>query len=215
MSIGVKICGIRDREALQAAMESGASYVGFVFYPSSKRYIRPEEAATLVAEVPRSIKRVGLFVDPDDDTLRNALQHVPLDLLQLHGKETPGRIAKLRSLLNLPVMKAIALAGPEDLQPVAAYEEIADRLLFDTRIGESFGGSGQSFDWKIMQTRNFKKPWMLAGGLNVGNLAEAVQVTGARIVDVSSGVEDVPGQKSPAKIREFIALAKTLSVGML
>lgn len=211
MSIEVKICGIKDAQALQAAVESGARYVGFVFHPTSPRYIKPEEAAALVAQLPRTVKRVGLFVDPDDDRLRLALQYMPVDILQLHGKETPGRVAKLRAQLSLPVMKAIPVATAEDLQGIEAYEETADRLLFDTRIGDSSGGSGQSFDWKLLQGRNFKKPWMLAGGLKAGNLAEAVQVTGAKAVDVSSGVEDAPGQKSPAKIREFITLAKGLS----
>jgi phosphoribosylanthranilate isomerase len=156
--------------------------------------------------------RVGLFVDVGDEELRAVLRDVALDLIQLHGNETPHRAAAIRAMTGLPVMKVLRIAAAADLQPLAEFESVAERILFDTRLGEEpTGGTGKSFDWKLLQGVNFTKPWMLAGGLRAANLAEAVQVTGARIVDVSSGVEDPSGHKDPAKIREFIALAKNLA----
>ena len=211
MSIEVKICGLRDAASVTAAVDTGAHYVGFVFHRSSTRFIAPEEARILAALVPPSVMRTGLFVDVTDKELREVLREVPLDLLQLHGNETPARVKALRAMTGLPVMKALRIATAEHLAPLADFEAVADRLLFDTRIGEEpTGGTGKSFDWTLLKGHQITKPWMLAGGLKVSNLAEAVRITGAHIVDVSSGVEDAEGRKDPAKIREFIALASRL-----
>lgn len=211
MTVEVKICGLRDASGVKAAVDSGARYVGFVFHKPSTRFISPSSAAALMEVVPPSVIRVGLFVDVGDNELRMALQDVALDLIQLHGNETPQRVAVIRAMTGLPVMKALRIATAEDLKPVADFEAVADRLLFDTRIGEEpTGGTGRTFDWNLLRGRCFTKPWMLAGGLKASNLAEAVRVTGAKTVDVSSGVEEAEGHKDPAKIREFIALADSI-----
>jgi phosphoribosylanthranilate isomerase len=210
MSVAVKICGLLDETAVRAAVDAGAAMVGFVFHSGSRHLITPEIATKLAALVPSHIQRVGLFVDADDATLRAILKIVPLDLLQLHGDESPERVGAIRALTGKPVMAAIRLAAPEHLVPVAAYEKVADRLLFDSRVGnQPSGGTGKSFDWSLLRGRSFSKPWMLAGGLNAGNIVEAVRMTGATTIDVSSGVE-TGGHKDPAKIRELIAIAQRL-----
>jgi phosphoribosylanthranilate isomerase len=211
VSVSVKICGLRNPDSVRAATEGGASFAGFVFHPPSPRAITAAQAAALSEGVPATVKKVGLFVDPADDDLAAVLDAFNPDLLQLHGDEPPQRVAQIRAMTGLPVMKAVRIAGSEDFRLVPDYEAAADLLLFDAKTGPlSTGGTGTSFDWSLLQDRNFTKPWMLAGGLNAGNLAEAVAATGARIVDVSSGVEDAPGRKNPAKIRAFLALAATL-----
>jgi phosphoribosylanthranilate isomerase len=211
MAVEVKICGLRDEAGVKATVDSGARYAGLVFHKPSTRFIAPENAASLLALIPSSVMRVGLFVDTGDEYLRAVLRDVELDMLQLHGNETPHRVAAIRAMTGLPVMKALRIATAADLKPVPDFEAVSDRLLFDTRIGdEPTGGTGKSFDWNLMKGVQFTKPWMLAGGLNQSNLAEAVRVTGAKTVDISSGVENVEGHKDPAKIREFIALAGTL-----
>jgi len=205
----VKICGLKDPAALSAAIENGADFVGFVFYPPSSRFIDIEVAAELVKYVPTTIKIVGLFVNADDRLLRQVLDHVPLAMIQLHGQETPQRVVEIKNRFGLPVMKAIAVAGHEDLELVSAYEEVSDWLLFDTKTREH-GGSGQTFDWTILQGRSFQKPWMLAGGLRRDNITEALSILRPDAVDVSSGVEREKGVKDPEKIREFLKLIRKL-----
>lgn len=208
MTVAVKICGIAEDAGLRAAIEGGAGFVGFVFYPPSKNAIKPDDARRLAKLVPPHVKKVGLFVDAGDDELRAVTNAVPLDLLQLHGQETPARVAAIKALSGLPVMKALRMQTPGHLDAIPAYEAVADRLLFDSRIGTE--PSGGPINWALLKGRRFTKPWMLAGGLTTDNLAEAVRVSGASIVDVSSGVEDTSGRKSPDKIRAFIALARSL-----
>lgn len=211
MSVEVKICGLRDEKGVKAAVDSGARYAGFVFRARSTRYVKPEDAAALVALIPPAVTRVGLFVDANDEEMRAVLRDVALDLIQLHGNETPHRVAAIRAITGLPVMKALRIATADDLKPLAAFEAVADRMLFDTRIGEEpTGGTGKTFDWNLLSSLRFTKPWMLAGGLRADNLAEAVRVTGAKALDVSSGVEDASGYKDPVKIAEFIGLARGL-----
>ncbi len=208
MSIDVKICGINDEAGLKAAVDNGARYTGFVFYPPSRNAIRPEDAARLAALVSPSVTKTGLFVDATDDELRAVLDKIPLDLIQLHGEETPARVAEIRAMTGRPVMIAIRLMSPEALQNIPPFEEVADRLLFDSRAGAE--KSGGPIDWSLLSGRTFKKPWLLAGGINAGNVAEAVKISGATGIDVSSGVEDRPGHKSPDKIRELLDIAKRL-----
>jgi phosphoribosylanthranilate isomerase len=208
MTIEVKICGLRDQASLNAAIEGGAAFVGFVFYAKSKNAITLDDARQLAALVPAHIVKTGMFVDADDNELQAVTKAVPLDLLQLHGNETPGRIAEIRALTGLPAMKALRLTKPEHLRAIPTYEAVADRLLFDSRIGNE--PSGGPIDWNLLKGRVFKKVWLLAGGLNAKNLAEAVRASGATAVDVSSGVEDASGHKSPDKIREFLAVAAQL-----
>ncbi len=213
MSVEVKICGITDEAGLHAAIEGGARYVGFVFHPPSPRALSAEAARKLAALVPASVTAVGLFVDPDERELHALLKTVPLGMIQLHGKESPTRVMSVRAITGLPVMKAIGIAAESDLAQIAAYESVADRLLFDAKPSaeaKSPGGNAESFNWALMKGHVFKKPWMLAGGLTAQNLAEAITQSGTRAVDVSSGVEDRPGHKDPAKIAEFLAEAGRL-----
>ncbi|HEX4504398.1 MAG TPA: phosphoribosylanthranilate isomerase [Alphaproteobacteria bacterium] len=214
MPIDVKICGIRTPEALHAATGAGARAVGFVFYPPSPRALTPDIAADLSRMLPTGVRAVGLFVDAGDGEIGAVTQRVPLDLLQLHGDETPRRVAEIRGRFGLPVMKAIRVATAVDLAPLPDYEAVADWILFDAKPPKNVtslpGGTGIAFDWQLLKQVNVKKPWMLSGGLNAGNLGEAVSLTGAKMVDVSSGVEDRPGVKSVERIREFLGAAARL-----
>jgi phosphoribosylanthranilate isomerase len=211
VSPDVKICGITDEKALQAAIDSGASYAGFVFYPPSPRALDVKKAAALAAKVPAHVMTVGLLVDPTDDDVLNVTRGVSLGMLQLHGKETPARVAEIRNRAGLPVMKAIGIGSDKDFAPVKEYEAVADMLLFDAKPSKSAalpGGNAESFDWSLLKGREFSRPWLLAGGINADNLADAVRTSGARGVDVSSGVEDRPGHKNPDKIRALLAAAR-------
>ena len=211
MSIAVKICGITDFEALEAAIEGGADMVGFVFHPKSPRAITPEDAAELAQILPDDIAAVGLFVDADNGWLDTVLTHVRLDLIQCHGQETPERVEAIRLEYGTPVMKAIGVAEAGDLDAAAAYLPVADRLLFDARPPRDAtrpGGNAVSFDWALLAGKSWPLPWMLAGGLTPANVAEAIRISGATSVDVSSGVESAPGRKDPALIAAFIKAAK-------
>jgi phosphoribosylanthranilate isomerase len=214
MSIAAKICGISSEAAVAAAVEGGAAYVGFVFYPPSPRAIDVERAARLCAGVPAGIRRVGLFVDADDVAIAAVLDRAPLDLLQFHGHETPERVATAKARFGLPVMKAVAVAGPDDVEAASRYEDEADLLLFDAkpprRPDALPGGNGLAFDWQLIAGRKWRLPWMLSGGLTAELLPDAVRISGAQAVDVSSGVERRPGDKDPEKIREFLAVARKL-----
>ncbi len=213
MSIEVKICGVNAPAALAATVEGGAAYVGLNFYPPSPRSVTPDQAAALTAAAPPRLCRVGLFVDVEDETIAKTLAAVGLDMLQLHGGESPARVAEIRARFGLPVMKAIKIAGPEDVAAAEAYLRVADRLLFDAKppqemTGALPGGNALAFDWQLLAGKTWPIPWMLSGGLEPANVAEAVRISGARAVDVSSGVEDRPGLKNPDKIRAFLTAAK-------
>ena len=215
MSVEVKICGLSTPESLRAAVGGGAAYVGFNFFAPSPRAVTPAEAAALTPLVPDGVIKTGLFVDPEDDDIAAVLAVAKLDLLQLHGTETPDRLAALRQRFGIPIMKVVKLRHPDDLTTVADYFEVADRLLFDAKapedmIGALPGGNAVSFDWGMLAGRQWPLPWMLAGGLTTENLGEAVKVTAAATVDVSSGVETAPGVKDPVKIAAFLAAAKAL-----
>lgn len=205
----VKICGVRDAATLRAAAEAGAAFVGFVFFPRSPRHLGWDEAAALAAAAPAGLTRVGLTVDPDDATL-DRLAALPLDMVQLHGRETPARVSEARARLGKPVMKAVGVAGPEDVARLAAYEAVADRVLCDAKPPKDAplpGGTGLAFDWRLLAGRRWSRPWMLAGGLTAETVAEAVRLTGAEAVDVSSGVERAPGEKDPGLIAAFCRAA--------
>ena len=214
MSIAAKICGLSSEAAVAAAAAGGAAYVGFVFYPPSPRAVSPERAARLCAVVPAGVRRVGSFVDADDAAIAAVLDVAPLDILQFHGHESPGRVAAAKARFGRRVMKAIAIAGPEDVLAASSYEAAADLLLFDAkpprRADALPGGNGLAFDWHLIANREWRLPWMLSGGLTAALLPEAVRISGATAVDVSSGVERRPGDKDPAKIREFLAIARGL-----
>ena len=207
----VKICGITRPADLSAVAEAGARYAGFVFFPRSPRNLSVGDAAALAAEAPPGVARVGLFVSPEDAALDAVLDRVPLDIIQLHGSETPARVAEVKARTGLPVMKAVGISVPSDLDALWDYGLVADLLLVDAKAPPDAalpGGNGLSFDWRLLAGRRLLKPWMLAGGLTPANVAEAVRLTGASVVDVSSGVEAAPGQKDPALIRDFVMAAQ-------
>jgi phosphoribosylanthranilate isomerase len=219
MPMAAKICGLKDPAAITAAVAGGASYVGLNFYPPSPRAVTPAQARELAALIPPAVKKVGVFVDPDDALLGAVLAQVPLDLLQLHGGESPQRVAQIAAQVTAPadlgILKAIKVAKRADLQAAATYEEIADMLLFDAKAPTDMadalpGGNGLMFDWNLLTGRKWRRPWMLSGGLDAGNVAQAVRISGARIVDVSSGVESAPGVKDPAAIKAFLDAVKAL-----
>jgi phosphoribosylanthranilate isomerase len=204
----VKICGLRDAAMIDAAVQAGAAYVGLVFFEKSPRNVSLAQAAALAAGVPAGIAKVALVVDADDAQLDALLAKVPVDMLQLHGSESPARVAEVKARYRLPVMKAVGVAGPDDLAALDAYAQIADQLLVDAKPPKDAdlpGGNGLAFDWRLIAGRRWPVPWMLAGGLTPANVAEAVALTGARQVDVSSGVESAPGVKDAALIAAFCA----------
>lgn len=210
-STAVKICGLSDPASVEAAVQAGARYTGFVFFPKSPRNVTPELAAQLAADVPVGIGRVGLFVNPDDTQLQSVLSSVPLDFIQLHGHETPARVAEVKSLTGLPVMKAVGVATTADLDQLWDYGLAADMLLVDAKPAPDAalpGGNGLAFDWRLLVGRRWLKPWLLAGGLTPANVADAIRLTGAPGVDVSSGVESAPGIKDHDLIRAFVAAAR-------
>lgn len=211
MSVEAKICGLSTPETVEAAVRFGARFVGFVTFPKSPRHISTETMRALGALVPKSVTRVGLFVDPDDALLDEKLATGALDLLQLHGGETPERMAAIRRRTGKPVMKAIKVGAASDVERgIASYAGVADRLMFDAAEGTLPGGNAKAFDWSFLVGRTVPVPWLLAGGLTPGNVAEAVRMTGAPAVDVSSGVEESRGVKSIALIRAFLDTVKAL-----
>lgn len=210
MRAAAKICGLTRPADVAAAAQAGARYGGFVFFARSPRHLSPQQAAALARSVPDGLARVGLFVNPDDAALDATLAVVPLDIVQLHGSETPARVREIKLRTGLPVMKAVGIAGPADLDALWDYGLVADMLLVDAKPPKDAvlpGGNGLAFDWTLLAGRKFLKPWMLAGGLTPHNVAEAIRLTGAPAVDVSSGVESAQGVKDAALIRAFVRAA--------
>ena len=215
MALEVKICGISTPESAAAVSKAGARLAGLNFYPRSPRSMTPEQAARVAAALAPGVAKVGLFVDPEDDLIETVMKSVPLDMLQLHGEETPERVAALKARFERPVMKVLKIARKEDLKQVAAYAGVADRFLFDARPPKDRkdalpGGNAVALDWRILAGQRFPKPWMLAGGLKPENLKQAVEISGAKAVDTASGVESAPGVKDPERIRAFMEVARSL-----
>ncbi len=215
MSVLAKICGITDESAMRAAVINGANFVGLVFYPPSPRSLDAMSASRLVSLVPPSITKVGLFVNPINNQLNSVLNDVSLDLIQLHGEETPERCNEIRKIFGLPVMKVIKVSNIYDIEGVSDYYEAVDWLMFDAKAPDSMdnalpGGNALKFDWNLLAGRNWPLPWMLAGGLNAENVGTAVAESGAMIVDVSSGVESSPGEKDPLEIERFMQAVLSL-----
>jgi phosphoribosylanthranilate isomerase len=213
MSLLVKICGLSTPDALDVALESGADFVGFVFFPPSPRHLGFQAARKLAGQVRGRAQKVALSVDADDAWLEASIAALKPDLLQLHGKEPPARVAAIRKKFGLPVMKAIAVEEKADLAAIAAYAGIADRLIFDARPPRAAtrpGGLGKSFDWRLLENLDTGAPFMLSGGLDAGNVAAALRITRAPGVDVSSGVEAAPGVKDADKIRAFVRAARSV-----
>ncbi len=211
MSVLVKICGLNSPEAATAA--ASADFAGFVFYPPSPRHLTLERAIAVAAALPKTVKRVALVVDGDDAMLDSLLAAFKLDMLQLHGKESPERVETLRRRYALPVMKAIAVSSAADVARAREYEPVVDWILFDSRPpatpGALPGGNAQAFDWRMVAGQRFSRPWMVSGGLTPENVGRAVAESGAPAVDVSSGVERRPGEKDPERIRAFLAAARS------
>jgi phosphoribosylanthranilate isomerase len=207
----VKICGLQTREAVEAALEGGTTHLGFVFFPNSPRAVSVGEAAALAAPARRRALITALLVDPDSDLVAEVAAGLEPDLFQLHGRETPERVAAVRATYGRPVIKALGVRQGADLDAAAAYEDAADHLMLDAKPPEDAdrpGGHGGAFDWSLLAGRTFRRPWFLAGGLTGENVAEAIAATGAPGVDVSSGVERAPGVKDPALIAAFIRAAR-------
>jgi len=209
MSVAVKFCGLTRPEDIAAAHDAGARYVGFVHFSRSPRHLEIAPMAALAVEVPAGLAKVLLSVDADNATLDAITTRVPLDMLQLHGRESPERVAEIKARYGLPVMKAIGVAEAGDLAAIDAYALVADQLLIDAKPPKGAalpGGNGLAFDWRLLADRKYwTRPWMLAGGLTPDNVAEAVRLTGAKQVDVSSGVESAPGVKDAALMKRFAA----------
>ena len=206
-SIRVKICGLSTPEAIDAAASAGAAYVGFVFFEKSPRNVTFQDAEGLAIQTPEGLAKVALTVNADDAFLDELTEKVPLDMLQLHGNETPQRVSEIRARYGLPVMKAVGVADADDLPNLDVYSKVADQILVDTKPPKGAdrpGGNGASFDWSLIAGRRWSVPWMLAGGLTAENAMDAVRATGARQLDLSSAVESAPGVKDPALIRKFL-----------
>ena len=209
MTASVKICGLKTTETVVAAVEGGAAFIGLNFYPPSPRSVTPEVAAQISAGVPATVSKVALVVDADDATIDRIAEALAPDIVQLHGRETPERVREIKARTGRTVMKVLSIATSEDIARARAYEAVADILMFDAKPppGGLPGGNGLSFDWQLLKKSRWSLPWFLAGGLTSANVGEAIRATGATRVDVSSGVEDALGEKSPEKIRQFLAAA--------
>jgi phosphoribosylanthranilate isomerase len=209
--IRVKICGVKRPEDVQAVAAAGGAYIGLNFFPKSPRYVTLEQARLLALDAPLGLCKVALTVDADDATLDAIVEAMPLDMLQLHGKEPPERVAEVRARYGLPVMKAVGVADEGDLAAVFDFSLAADQLLIDAKPPKTAplpGGNGLSFDWRLVAQRRWLRPWMLAGGLTAANVAEAIRLTNARQVDLASGVESAPGVKDAGMIQAFVKAAK-------
>ncbi len=208
--VRVKICGLRTVTDVAAVAAAGAAYAGFVFFAKSPRHLTVEAARELALAAPEGLAKVALVVDAEDAVLDAIVEGVPLDMLQLHGHESPDRVAAVRARYGLPVMKAVGVADEGDLAALFDYTTVADQILVDAKPPKGAdlpGGNGLSFDWRLVAQRRWLRPWMLAGGLTAENVAEAVRLTNARQVDVSSGVERAPGVKDAARIEAFVRAA--------
>lgn len=212
MPLQIKICGIRSKETIDVCAACGVDYLGFNFVPASPRFITPSEAGALAAHVPTSIKKVAVTADFNDEQLGAILKDFPADYLQLHGSESPTRVAAIKQTFGKPVIKSFSVGEDADLEEVTIYESVADMFLFDARppAGAAIsGGNAVSFDWTLMRKAKVMRPWFLAGGLNEENISTALADSGAAYVDVASGVEKTRGVKDAALIRAFVSAART------
>ena len=209
--VGVKICGITSQQLMRDVGNAGAQYAGLVFFEKSPRNLSLDKARSIALEAPTGLAKVALVVNPSDRFLDSLTTTVPLDMIQLHGSETPERVSEIKQKTGLPVMKAIGVAEEDDLKKLDVYATVADQLMVDAKPAKDAilpGGNGYAFDWSLLQGRHWTGPWMLAGGLNPENVAQAIAITGAQQIDVSSGVEICPGKKDKQKINAFVRAAQ-------
>ncbi len=208
MKIKTKLCGFSTKETVDLAVKSGVDFIGFVFHSSSKRNISPETAAQISKDIPSHIKKVAVFVDKTNDEISKIIEHLKPDFLQIHS-DNYSRILEIKNHFKLPIIKAFPISELKDLEAISDYEKIADYFLFDAKVAE-VGGSGQSFDWTILKNLKTNKEWFLSGGLNAKNIEESLNITKAKIIDLSSGIEEIKGIKSPKLITEFMSKIKSL-----
>lgn len=215
--IRVKICGLRSVADVQATARAGAAYMGLNFFPKSPRFVTLDLGRELALAAPVGLAKVALVVDADDATLDAIVDAMPLDMLQLHGQESPDRVAQVRARYGLPVMKVLGVADEGDLAAILDHSTVADQILIDAKPPKGArlpGGNGLTFDWRLVAQRRWLRPWMLAGGLTPENVAEAIRLTNARQVDVASGVESAPGVKDAGRIAAFVAAAGVTAAGI-
>lgn len=215
--VRVKICGLKTVSDVAAVVTAGAAYAGFNFFPKSPRFVTPDAARALALAAPDGLCKVALVVDAEDAVLDGIVAEVPLDMLQLHGHETPARVAEIKARYGLPVMKVIGVADETDLASLMEVSLVADQILIDAKAPKGAvlpGGNGLAFDWRLLVGRKWLRPWMLAGGLTPDNVAEAIRLTGARQVDVASGVESAPGVKDADRIAAFVERAQGVRAGV-
>ena len=213
--VRVKICGVTSQQLMRDVGNAGAQYAGLVFFEKSPRNLSLDKARSIALEAPTGLAKVALLVNPSDRFLDSLTTTVPLDMIQLHGSETPERVSEIKQKTGLPVMKAIGVAEKDDLKKLDVYATVADQLMVDAKPAKDAilpGGNGYAFDWSLLQGRRWTGPWMLAGGLNPENVAQAIAITGAQQIDVSSGVEICPGKKDKRKINAFVRAAQTRSL---
>ncbi len=207
MTVRTKVCGLTNHQAVAAAAAARAWRMGLVFYSPSPRNVAPADARALIERAPITLEKVAIFVDPGDDLIDAVMDQVPINAVQLHGDETPERVAAIKRRVGVQVIKAIGVAREDDLAKAAAYEPMCDWLMFDAKAAAGAsrpGGLGEAFDWRLLAGREWRRPWILSGGLTPQNVGQAVQITGAKFVDVSSGVESAPGVKEPRLIQAFL-----------
>jgi phosphoribosylanthranilate isomerase len=215
MDLTVKLCGLRTPETLHAAIEAGADWVGFVFFPKSPRHVSLDEAKALAPLVAGRAKKVALLVDPSDTMIAGVIAALQPDFLQLHGHETPERVSEIKQRFGVPLIKAVGIAGQDDLIRARAYESMVDWMLYDAKPPKQAvlpGGNGVSFDWTLLKDAGKQHHFMLSGGLDADNVANALAITGAAGVDVSSGVESAPGIKDPERIKAFMAAVRQSAI---
>ena len=213
--VRVKICGVTSQQLMRDVGNAGAQYAGLVFFEKSPRNLSLDKARSIALEAPTGLAKVALLVNPSDRFLDSLTTTVPLDMIQLHGSETPERVSEIKQKTGLPVMKAIGVAEKDDLRKLDVYATVADQLMVDAKPAKDAilpGGNGYAFDWSLLQGRRWTGPWMLAGGLKPENVAQAIAITGAQQIDVSSGVEICPGKKDKQKINAFVRAAQTRSL---
>ncbi|MCD6035623.1 MAG: phosphoribosylanthranilate isomerase [Rickettsiales bacterium] len=212
-NVQVKVCGLTTKEAVAQAVASGANYIGMVFFPASPRNVSPKQAAELLANIPASIQKVAVVVEPTDEELDALFAEFKPDYLQLHGKEPVARTSEIKERYKIKIMKACPVRSGDDIAAMGVYASVADMFLFDAKAPETSalpGGNGLSFDWHLLKGRHFEKPWLLSGGLGIDNVEEAVRITEAMGVDASSSIERAPGEKDPALVKAFIEKVKSL-----